>query len=191
MKSDHERPGGTREHFYLAPSESQLLGLVGQGSPHEFARRSDADERVVEIDGRPTRAQPGARVVRSIVRQDVERHELEAEVFEQSFRFDPVRVRDQEIYVGVRTAFTAIQPTGKGGSFEEDRPNSDVGEGSRYVSRESVERQTGAGSAKTVRIWIHEWRRLVILAEASRAKTHFGLERPGLRACRKGRVFDR
>jgi hypothetical protein len=105
-------------------------------------------------------------VVRSIVRQDVERHELEPEVFEQSFRFDPVRARDHEIYVGVRTAFTAIEPLGKSGSFEEDRPNSDVGERGRYVSRERIECQTDAGPAKTVRIWIHKGRRLVILAES-------------------------
>jgi len=166
MKSDHECPSGTREHFYLARTESQLLGLLGQSTPHKFARRSDADERVVEIDGRPARAQPGARVVRSIVRQDVERHELESEVFEQSFRFDRVRARDHEIYVGVRTGFTAIKPIGKRGSFEKDRPNSDVGEGSRYVSRESIECQADAGPAKTVRIWVHEGRGLAILAES-------------------------
>jgi hypothetical protein len=152
VKSDHERPSRTREHFYLARSESQLLGLLGQSTPHEFARRSYADERVVEIDGRPAWAQPGARVVRSIVRQDVERHELEAEVFEQPFRSDPVRARDHEIYVGVRAAFTAVEPIGKRGPFEENRSNSDVGERGRYVSRESIECQTDAGPAKTVRI---------------------------------------
>jgi hypothetical protein len=121
---------------------------------------------VVEIDRRPARAHPGARVVRSIVRQDVERHELESEVFEEPFRFDPVRASDHEIYVGVRTAFTSVEPIRKRGSFEENGPNSRVGEGCRNLSRESVECQADADPAKTVWIWIREGRRLVILAES-------------------------
>jgi hypothetical protein len=166
MKSDQERPGGTREHLYLAYGELHPLGLLGQRTPRKFARGSNADERVVEIDRRPARAHPGARVVRSIVRQDVERHELEPEVFEEPFRFDPVRASDHEIYVGVRTGFTSVEPIGKRGSFEENGPNSRVGEGCRYLSRESVECQADADPAKTVWIWIREGRRLVILAES-------------------------
>ncbi len=166
MKSDQERPGGAREHLYLAYGELHPLGLLGQRTPRKFARGSNADERVVEIDRRPTRARPGARVVRSIVRQDVERHELEAEAFEEPFRLDPVCASDHEIYVGVRTGFTSVEPIGKRGSFEENGPNPLVGEGCPYVSRESVECQADADPAKTVCIWIREGRRLVILAES-------------------------
>jgi hypothetical protein len=166
MKSDQERPGGTREHLCLACGELHPLGLLGQRTPRKFARGSNADERVVEIDRRTARAHPGARVVRSIVRQDVERHELESEVFEEPFRLDPVRASDHEIYVGVRTGFTSVEPIGKRRSFEENGPNSRVGEGRRYVSREGVECQADADPAKTVWIWIRERRRLAILAES-------------------------
>lgn len=164
MESDQERASVTRKHLYLACGELHPLGLLGQSTPRKFARGLNADERVVEIDRRPARAHPGASVVRSIVRQDVERHKLESEVFEKPFRCSPVRASNHEIYVGVRTGFVSVEPIGKRGSFEEDRPNSRVGESSRYVSRESVECQAGADPAKTICIRIHEGRHPAILA---------------------------
>jgi hypothetical protein len=135
VKSDHERPSRTREQLYLSSGKLHPLGLLGQSTPRKLARRSNADERVVEIDRRPARAHPGARVVRSIVRQDVERHALESEFFEELFRGGPVRAGNQEIYIGVGTAFISVEPIAKRGSFEEYRPNSRVSEGGRYASR--------------------------------------------------------
>jgi len=74
------------------------------------------------------------------VRQDVEGHELESEFYEEPLRFDAVRASDHEIYVGVRTALTSVEPIGKRGALEEDRSNPGVGEGGGYVNRKSVER---------------------------------------------------
>ena len=181
VKSDHERPSRTREQLYLPSGELHSLGLLGQSTPRKFARRSNADECVVEIDRGAAGAHPGAGVVRSIVRQDVERHALEPEFFEEPFRGSPVCASNHEIYVRVRTGLISIEPIAKRGSFEENHPDSRVGESGRYASRESVERQTGADPAKTICVRIHLGQRPAILAYGTRRK-----------ACRdEHRVTDR
>jgi hypothetical protein len=155
VKSDHERPSRTREQLYLSSGKSHPLGLLGQSTPRKFARRSNADERVMEIDRPPARAHPGAGVVRSIVRQDVERHVLEPKFFEESFRGGLVRASNHEIHIRVRTGLISVEPIAKRGSFEENHPNSRVSECGRYASRESVERQAGADPAKIICVRIH------------------------------------